>query len=124
MGCYKGGHIQGGRLVPPGKDPPREGELVCAFAGEYAPEHQIVHLELPIMHELLVIAFERLTVPHISKSYLPSSLVDVVDIITPKLVLREFVICLDTAGGHGDLQGDNGRNPVYQEEECLPCGMT
>jgi hypothetical protein len=82
---------------------PAEGELVCAFTGEYALEHQIIHLELPTMHELLVIAPERLMVPCVSESYLASLLVDEVNIIMSELVLCGFVICLDTGGDHGDF---------------------
>jgi hypothetical protein len=65
------------------------------------PEHQIVHLELPTVHEPLVIAAECLSVPCVLESCLPSSLIDEVDIITPELVLHGFVICLDTGGGGG-----------------------
>jgi hypothetical protein len=79
-------------LCRPERALPARGELVCAFMGEYAPEHQIVHLELPTMHEPLVIAPERLMIPCILESCLPSSLVDKVDIITPELVLRGFVV--------------------------------
>jgi hypothetical protein len=70
-------------LCHPERTLPVGGELVCAFTGEYAPEHQIVHLELPTMHELLVIAPERLTLPCILEHCLPSSLINEVDIITP-----------------------------------------
>jgi hypothetical protein len=38
------------------------GEIVCTFSGEFEPEHQVVHLELPATHELLVLAPKRLTV--------------------------------------------------------------
>jgi hypothetical protein len=48
------------------------------------------------MHEPLVIVLERLMVPCISESCLPSSLVDKVNIIIVELVLRSFIICLDT----------------------------
>jgi hypothetical protein len=96
------------------------GELICVFSGEYAPEHQIIHLEQPTMHESLVIALERLMVPCISESYLPSLLIDKVNIITVELVLRSFIICLDTGGDHGDFQGDNGMCPAHQEERCPP----
>jgi hypothetical protein len=41
------------------------GELVCTLSGKYVPEHQIIHLELCAMHELLVVAPERLAVPRI-----------------------------------------------------------
>jgi hypothetical protein len=81
------------------------GELVCAFTGKYEPEHQIVHLELQTMHKSLVIAPERLTVPCILDGYLSSLLVDEIDIITPELVLRDFIVCLDMGRGHGDLWG-------------------
>jgi hypothetical protein len=57
------------------------GELVCTFTGEYASEHQIIHLELPTTLEPLVIALECLTVPCVLESCLPSSLIDNVDII-------------------------------------------
>jgi hypothetical protein len=80
--------------VSPKKTLPVGGELVCAFMGKYAPEHQIIHLELPTMHKPLVIAPERLAVPCISESCLPSLFIDEVDIIMPELVLRGFVICL------------------------------
>jgi hypothetical protein len=64
--------------------------------GEYASKHQVTHLELPASHEPLAIAPELLTVPCISESCLASSLVDEVDVITSELVLRGFVVCLDT----------------------------
>jgi hypothetical protein len=60
---YPGERIQVGKLVSPEKDPPSGGELVCAFTGKYVSEHQIIHLELPTMHKLMVIALEHLTVP-------------------------------------------------------------
>jgi hypothetical protein len=47
-------------------------EFVCTFTGEYAPEHQVTHLELP------------------------SSLIDKVDDIALELVLHGFIVCLDT----------------------------
>jgi hypothetical protein len=50
------------------------------------------------MHEPLVIAPERMTVLCILDSCLPSPIIDEVDIITLELVLRGFVICLDTGG--------------------------
>jgi hypothetical protein len=91
-------------LCHPERTLPAGGELICAFTGEYASEHQIIHLELPTMHKSLVIVPECLTVPCISKSCLPSSLVNEVDIITSKLVLRSFVVCLDTGGDHRHLE--------------------
>jgi hypothetical protein len=100
------------------------GELVCAFTSVYVLEHRIIHLELPTMHKPLVIAPKHLTVPCISESYLPSSLVDEVDIIMPELVLCSFVICLDTLGNHGDFWGDNDLCSVHQLERCLPRGPT
>jgi hypothetical protein len=100
------------------------GELVCAFRGEYAPEHHIIHLELSTIHEPLVIALERLMVPCILESCLSSSLIDEVDIITSELVLLSFIVCLDMGGDHGDFQGDNKLCPIHEEERCLPCGPT
>jgi hypothetical protein len=55
---------------------------------------------------------------------LPSSLIDEVDIITLELVLRGFIICLDTGGDHGEFWGDNDLCPVDQEQRCLPRGPT
>jgi hypothetical protein len=103
---------------------PVEGELVHFLTGKNVPEHQIVHLELPTIHEPLVIVLEHLTVSCILESCLPSSLIDEVDIITPELVLCGFVICLDTGGDHGDFQGDNDLCPVNKEERHLPRGLT
>jgi hypothetical protein len=99
-------------------------ELICAFTGEYTPEHQIIHLELSTMHEPLLIMPERLMVLCILESCLPSSLINEVNINTPELVLRGFIVCLDTRGEYGDLRGDNSLSPVHQEVWCLPCGPT
>jgi hypothetical protein len=90
-------------------------ELMQAFLGKYASEHQIVHLELPIMHKSLVIAPERLAVPCISESYLSSCFIDQVNIIKSELILHSFVIHLDTGGDHGDLWGDNSFSPIHKE---------
>jgi hypothetical protein len=75
------------------------GELVHSIMGKNVSEHQIVHLELPTMHEPLVILSERLMIPCILESCLPSSLVDEVDMITSTLVLRGFIVCLDMGRG-------------------------
>jgi hypothetical protein len=72
------------------------GELVSTFSSEHPSEHQIVHLELSVMHESLLVAFECLAVPCIFNSRLPSSFIDEVDILTLKLILRDFIVCLDT----------------------------
>jgi hypothetical protein len=93
-----------------------------AFTGKYAPEYQIVHLELPIMHKPLVVASEHLAVPCILESCFPSFFVEKVDIIMPKLVLRSFVICLQMGGDHGDFWGDNNFGPIHQEERHLRRG--
>jgi hypothetical protein len=50
-----------------------------------------------------MIASECLMVPCILDSYLPSSLIDEVDVLTSELVLCDFVVCLDTKGAHFDL---------------------
>jgi hypothetical protein len=65
--------------------------------------HQIVHLELSAMYELLMIMFECLAVSCILNSRLPSLLINEVDILTLELVLRGFVVCLDTKGTHADF---------------------
>jgi hypothetical protein len=79
---------------------PVGGEFVCAFTGEYAPKHQVIHLELPASHEPLVIALECLTVLCVFDSCLRSSLIDEVDVITRELVLRGW-ICMP---GHGETR--------------------
>jgi hypothetical protein len=82
---------------------PAGGELACAFTGKYASKHQIVHLELPTLQKLLVIAPERLAVPCILESCLPSSFIKEVDIIMLELVLHGFVVCLNMRGDRGDF---------------------
>jgi hypothetical protein len=79
------------------------GKFVHALPAKHPFEGQIIHLELPASHELLVVAPERMPVACIFNSILPSSLVDQVDILTSELVLRVFVICLDTQRDHGDF---------------------
>jgi hypothetical protein len=83
--------------------------------GKYAPEHQIVHLELPTMHKPLVVAPECLAVPCISESCLPSLFVNEVDIITPELVQRGFVVSLNTRGDHGDFWGITALAPYTKK---------
>jgi hypothetical protein len=56
-----------------------------------------------------MIAPERLAVPCIFNSRLSSSLVDEVDIFMLELVLRGFIVCLDTEGDNGDLRGGGAR---------------
>jgi hypothetical protein len=51
------------------------------------------------MHKPLVVALEPLVVLCILESCLPSSFINKVDIITSELVLRGFVVCLNTGGG-------------------------
>jgi hypothetical protein len=82
--------------VLPERDPPSRGEFVHTFKGECAPEHQVTHLELPATHIPLVIALKRLMISCILDSCLPSSLIDEVDVITPELVLHDFIVCLNT----------------------------
>jgi hypothetical protein len=75
---------------------PARGELVSTLLSEHPPEHHIFHLKLSATHKPLLVAFECLAVPCIFDSRLSSSLIDEVDIFTPELVLRGFVICLET----------------------------
>jgi hypothetical protein len=55
---------------------------------------------------------------------LPSLFIDEVDIITPELVLRGFIVCLNMGGDHGDFWGDNSFGPLHQKERRLPRGPT
>jgi hypothetical protein len=103
---------------------PAGGELVSTLSIEHPSEHQIVHLELYATHEPLFIEFVCLAVPCIFDSRLPSSLIDEVDIFTPELILRGFIVCLDTYGAHGDFRGEDGLSPVHHEERRLPSGPT
>jgi hypothetical protein len=82
------GHVEGSL--------PSRGELVSSFLSEHPSEHQIIHLELSAMHKLLLVVFQCLVVPCIFNSRLSSSFIDEVDILVPELVLRDFIICLDT----------------------------
>jgi hypothetical protein len=96
---------------------------VQTFSGNYAPEHQIVHLELPTMHKPLVIALERLVVPCILKSCLPSCFVNQVDIITLELVLHDFIVCLDMGGDHGDFWGVTASAPYTKKKDISPVAL-
>jgi hypothetical protein len=61
------------------------------------------------MPEQLMIAPESVALQCILDSCLRSLLVNEVDVITPELVLRGFVVCLDTKGTHGDIRGGGWR---------------
>jgi hypothetical protein len=103
---------------------PAGGELVGTFPAKDPPEHQIVHLELSAAHKPFMVALKRLPVPCIFNSRLPSSLIDHVDIFTSKLVLRGFIVHLDTERAHGDLQGRVASTPIHHEERHLTHGST
>jgi hypothetical protein len=62
-----------------------------------------------------MIAPKPLVVPFIFNNRFPSLLIDEIDVITPELVLRGFIVCLDIEGAHGDLRGEDGLVPVHQE---------
>jgi hypothetical protein len=70
--------------------------FVHALPAKHPPKDQIIQLELPASHEPLAVEPERLPVACIFNSSLPSSLIDQVNILTSKLVLRGFVVCLYT----------------------------
>jgi hypothetical protein len=118
------GRIQVDTLGLPNRDLPNRGKFVHALPAKHPPEDQIIHLEVPASHEPLVVAPERLPVVCIFNSSLPYSLVDQIDILTPELVLRGFIICLYTQRAHGDFWGKDGLGPIHHEEMCLSCGST
>jgi hypothetical protein len=60
----------------------------------------------------------------IFNSILSSSLINKANIFTLDLVLRNFVICLDTEGAHGDFRGEDGLSHVPQKERRLSGGPT
>jgi hypothetical protein len=103
---------------------PAGGKFVHDLLAKHPPEDQIIHLELPASHEPLVVAPERLPVACIFNSSLPSSLVDQVNILTPEMVLRGFIVCLYTQRVHGDFWGKDGLGPVHHEERRLSRGST
>jgi hypothetical protein len=99
-------------------------KFVHALPVKHPPEDKIIHLELFASHELLMVAPKRLLVVCIFNSRLPSSLVGQVNIITLELVLRGFIIGLDTQRAHGDLRGEGSLNPIHYEERRLARGST
>jgi hypothetical protein len=103
---------------------PAWGKFVLALLAKHLPEDQIIHLELPASHERLVVVPERLPVACIFNSSLSSSFIDQVDILTPELILRGFVICPDTQRAHGDFWGKDGLSPIHHEERRLSRGST
>jgi hypothetical protein len=82
---------------------PAGGKFVHALLTNHPSEDQIIHLDLPASHKPLVVAPERLLVACIFNSSLSSLFVGQVNILTSELVLRGFVICLDTQRAHGDF---------------------
>jgi hypothetical protein len=79
-------------------------------------------LELSAPHEPLMVAREHLPVSCIFNNRLPSLLIDQVDIITPELVLRGFIVCHDMQRAHSDLQGEDNFSPIHHEERRLARG--
>jgi hypothetical protein len=70
-------------------------KLIHALPVKHPPKDQMIHSELSASHELLVVAPECLSVACIFISRLPYLLIDQVDILTPDLVLRGFIVYLD-----------------------------
>jgi hypothetical protein len=103
---------------------PSGGKFVHALPIKHPPEDKIIHLELSVSHEPLIVVPERLPIACIFNSRLPSSLVDQVDIITLELVLRGFIVYLDTQRAHGDLWGKDNLNPVHHGDRRLARGST
>jgi hypothetical protein len=100
------------------------GKFVHAFPIKHPPKDKIIHLELSASHEPLMVALECLSVACIFNRRLPSSLIDQVEIIMLELVLRGFIVCLDTQRAHGDLWGEDNLNPIHHEERHLTRGST
>jgi hypothetical protein len=96
------------------------GELVGTFPAKGPSEHHIFQLELSAAHKLFVVALKCLPVPCIFNSRLPSSLINQVDIFTPKLVLRGFIVHLDMERAHGDLRGEDGLSPYTMKKGVSP----
>jgi hypothetical protein len=79
------------------------GKFVYVLLIKHPPEDKIIHLELSASHEPLMVAPEHLSIACIFNSRLSPLLIDQVDIITSELVLRGFIVCLDTQRAHDDL---------------------
>jgi hypothetical protein len=100
------------------------GKFIHVLPVKHPSEDQIIHLELSTSHEPLVVAPEHLPVTCIFNSRLPSSLIDQVNILTLELVLRDFIVCLDTQRAHDDFRGKDGLGPIHHEEMRLSHGST
>jgi hypothetical protein len=111
LGCPEGTFLAGEKFVR-------------ALPIKHPLEDQIIHLKLYASHEPLVVAPKRLPVACIFNSRLSSSLVDQANILTPELVLRSFIVCLDPQRARGDFWGKDGLGPKHHEERRLSCGST
>jgi hypothetical protein len=60
-----------------------------------------------------MIVSERLAVPCIFNSRLPSSLIDEVNVIMVELVRCSFIVCMDMEGAHGDLRWEDDLSPIH-----------
>jgi hypothetical protein len=103
---------------------PAGGEFVGTLPSEHLLEHQIIHLELSAMHELLLVVPEHLAIPCIFNYRLPSSLIDKVDIFALELILHGFIVCSNTEGAYGDFREEDGLSPVHQKERRFSSGPT
>jgi hypothetical protein len=103
---------------------PAGGKFVHTLLVKHPPEDQIIHLELSASHEPLVVVPERLPVACIFNRRLPSSPVNQVDILTPELVLRGFIVCLDTQRAHGDFGGKDGLSPIHHGDPSVALGSS
>jgi hypothetical protein len=72
------------------------------------------------MQESLLIAPDRLVVPCIFYSRLPSSFINKVNIFTPELILRGFLVCLDMNGAHDDFWGRTALAPYTKKKGVSP----
>jgi hypothetical protein len=96
------------------KNPSQPGESL--LVPSLVSTQQIIHLELSAMHELLLVALECLAVPCIFNHKLPSSFTDKVDIFVLEMVLRGFIVCLNTEGAHGDFRGRTALAPYTKKK--------
>ena len=74
---------------------PARGEFVEPRSVQDPPQDEVASPELPTLHELLMIAPERLVVVCISDCCSPPSLVNEVHVVAPQLLLHGFVKGLD-----------------------------
>ena len=101
---------------------PARGEFVQLLSVQYAAEDQVPCVQLPAVHEPLVMTPERLAVACIADRCTAPVFINEVDVFVVPLFLHTFIKKLYPWGAQGYFRGKAGFGPVDQEERCLPGG--